>query len=108
MAKSNLEQLKDLEIALLQLQRSALIDTQTIMQLLVDKGICSIDDIVSTRSKIETENKDILRIDEQIKELGGTVIATPVPEGKIKKDALKKQLGELLSLLKENGGLDNL
>lgn len=108
MAKSNLEQLKDLEIALLQLQRSALIDTQTVMQLLVDKGICSIDDIVSTRSKIETENKDILRIDEQIKELGGTVTATPIPESKIKKDALKKQLGELLSLLKENGGLDNL
>lgn len=108
MTKSIPEQLKDLEIALLQLQRSALIDTQTVMQLMIDKGICDVEDLVNTRSKIETENKDILRIDEQIKELGGEVITTPIPESKAKKDELKKQLNELLSLLRETNGLNNL
>lgn len=96
MTKNISEQLKEIQIALLQLQRSALIDTQTLMQLMIDKGICDSEDIVNTRSKIENESADILRIDKQIEAIGGTVAATPVPASVAAKDELKKQLHDLL------------
>lgn len=102
MTKNIAEEIKEIKIALLQLQRSALIDTQTIMQLLLDKGICDMEDIVETRKKIESESEDILRIDKAIELSGGQVSSTPVPEGVSKKEDLKKQLSELLSQLKSS------
>lgn len=96
-----------LEIALLQLQRSALIDTQTVMQILVDKGICTLSEIVETRSKIEKESPDIDRIDQQIESLGGTVNLTPVPEVISDKQELKHQLNQLKQLLQQVAEEDN-
>lgn len=89
-----------LQVALLQLQRSALIDTQTIMQIMVDKGICDLETIIETRSKIESESEDVKRINDQILSQGGTIVITPdsdIPIGK--KAELKKQLAELKQLL---------
>lgn len=93
------EQIRQLNINLLQLQRSALIDTQTSLQLLVDKGICDVEDIVETRKKIETESEDVKRIDNAIIEQGGAITATPIPENMTKKAELKKQLDQLYTLL---------
>lgn len=95
------EQLKEIEIALLQLQRSALIDTQTALQLLMDKGICDTEDIVNTRSKIENESEAIQRIDRQIESKGGSVTTTPFPDSLASKEDAKKQLRELLQELKD-------
>lgn len=103
--KSIEDQINELQIALLQLQRSALIDTQTVMQLLIDKEICTTEEIVETRSKIETESKDIQRIDEQIASYGGHVKHTPLPESVANKQDLKKQLAELLKQLSDNPNL---
>lgn len=99
MTKNIQEQLKEIKISLLQLQRSALIDTQTVMQLMVDKGICDVEDIVSTRTKIETESNDIRRIDKQIEEAGGQVLSTPAPDAIANKEDARKQLKELLQQL---------
>ena len=96
MKKSIGDQITELQLALLQLQRSALIDTQTVMQLMIDKGICDTEDIVTTRSRIENESEDILRIDKQIEDCGGSVVSTPVPESISNKEDLKKQLHDLL------------
>ena len=101
MTRNIQEQLKDIEIALLQLQRSALIDTQTIMQLMIDKGICDTEDIVNTRAKIENESEDISRIDEQIVASGGEVTKTPLSTSVANKEDMKKQLRELLQQLGE-------
>lgn len=101
MTKNIGEQLKEIEIALLQLQRSALIDTQTVMQLMIDKGICDTEDIVNTRTRIEHESEDIKRIDDQIEKSGGSVVATPVPEAISNKEDLKNQLKELVKQLSD-------
>lgn len=93
------QELKEMQIALLQLQRSALIDTQTIMQILLDKGICELDDIIDTRAKIESQNKDVERIDHQILEYGGQVVQTPHPEGLTKREAIQEQLKSLQELI---------
>ena len=90
-----------LEIALLQLQRSALIDTQTIMQILVDKEICTLTELAETRAKIEKESPDVDRIDEQIQSLGGTVKLTPIPEVIADKQELRNQLNQLKQLLQQ-------
>lgn len=60
-----------LELMMLQLQRSALIDTQTLFQLLIEKGICTVDEITSMRGSVENTNSDVRRIDQQIAELKG-------------------------------------
>lgn len=93
------DQIKEVKIGLLQLQRSALIDTKTVMQLLVDKGICDVEDIVTTRSKIENESDDIKRIDKQIEKVGGSVISTPLPQSVSNKEDQIKQLKELIQQL---------
>lgn len=99
----NDEDIKQFEISLLQLQRSALVDTQTLMQLLIDKGICTVDDIIDTRAKIEGTSPDVKRIDDQIIELGGAV---PVVSCSVK--SKNQQLGVLKELLKELIKDDNL
>lgn len=102
MVKSISDQLKEIEIALLQLQRSALIDTQTVMQLMIDKGVCDVEDIVNTRAKIENESEDIRRIDQQIESIGGVIVTAPVPEAIANKEELKKQLSALIQELKNS------
>ena len=101
----NDNELKSLQLSLLQLQRSALIDTQTAFQLMIDKEICTVDEIVETRSKIESESADIQRIDDQIRMLGGTITHTPAPESVANKAALKQQLRDLLEKLKDDPNL---
>lgn len=93
------DRLNQVEIALLQLQRSALIDIQTVIQVLIDKGLCTVDDIVQIRSKIESDSEDIKRIDKQIIDHGGVVTVTPIPGSITNKADLKKQLNELHALL---------
>lgn len=105
MMQEMMEHIRELEIALLQLQRSALIDTQTIMQLMIDKGICSVDDMVSTRSKIEQDSLDIWKIDKQIVEHGGQITQTPLSDSLSKKEDLKKELKNLISQLKNSENL---
>ena len=102
MIKNTADRLSEIEIALLQLQRSALIDTQTIMQLMIDKGICDVEDIVNTRSRIEHESEDVKRIDNQIKQCGGVVSITPLPDDIANKEELKKQLYTLIQELKNS------
>ena len=62
-----------LQIELLQLQRATLVDIQTVLQILIDKGICNTNDIIETRSKIENTSQDIKRIDNEITKLGGSI-----------------------------------
>jgi hypothetical protein len=95
------DELAELSISLLQLQRSALIDTQTVMQVMIDKGLCDLSDLVETRSRIEKESDDIKRIDQEIVNRGGTVCMTPVPENVGNNAQLQKQLDQLQKLLTE-------
>lgn len=98
------DKINELHIMLLQLQRSALLDTQTLLQLLVNKGICSVDEIVATRDRIELEDPIIQQLDDAILERGGVVnhpaavdsAAVPTEiQGKIK--ALEEMLTEMLA-----------
>jgi len=82
-----------LKLMMLQLQRSALIDTQTLFQILIDKNICSVDDIVCTRSEIETNNEDVHKLDSQIAKL---CQHADVPLNTLPKSVLMQQLKELL------------
>lgn len=91
--KSIDSELKQLNIGLLQLQRSALIDTQTIMQILVDCGICTADDIVQTRKRIEETSPEVDRINSEIVNKGGVVTETPLTEN-------QKQVQEQMEILK--------
>lgn len=103
------ERLKEVEIALLQLQRSALIDTQAIMQIMLDKGLCTVEDINETRLRIESESPVVERIDSQILNLGGSVLASPKPDESVDKTDMNekvKLLKELLSQLPKDT-LDN-
>lgn len=95
------QKLKDIEIALLQLQRSALIDTQAIMQIMLDKGLCTLEDILDTRSRIEDNSPDVKRIDDQIVSCGGTVVATPSSDVHKSSDSTEDQLRLLKELLKK-------
>lgn len=90
----------ELEIALLQLQRSALIDTQTVLQLMLNKGIVQMDDIIETRSRIEHENSDVKRLDSAILAKGGQLIETPQPDLNTY-TSVKSQLKQLEELLKQ-------
>ena len=89
----------ELEIELLQLQRSALIDTQTIMQILIDKKICETSEIIETRSKIESDSQDVARIDKQIESLGGVVPKVQSPDMIMM--PIKDKMKALAELLKE-------
>ena len=62
------------KIAFLQLQRSALIDTQTIFQLLVEKGTCNVDEVTATRQKVEMNDGSVKQIDAEIARLRGEEI----------------------------------
>ena len=86
----------ELKLSLLQLQRSALIDTQTIMQILIDKGICEVADIMDTRYKIESSSEDVKRIDEAILEGGGSIVQISDPKSEV-----NKRIDELEALLKK-------
>lgn len=88
--------LDELKLSLLQLQRSALIDTQTIMQILIDKGICEVADIMDTRYKIESSSEDVKRIDEAILEGGGSIVQVSDPKSEV-----NKRIDELEALLKK-------
>lgn len=90
--------IKDLKVSLLQLQRSALIDTQTIMQILIDCEICNADDIVNTRQNIEDNSPEIKRIDQEIEVMGGSVVKTPPSE---KQKNVQEQMDILKGLLKQ-------
>lgn len=87
-------ELRELKIGLLQLQRSALIDTQAIMQILLDSGICTVDDIVSARERIENTSPEVKRLDDEIVLAGGEVIKTPQTEK-------QKNIQEQVALLKD-------
>lgn len=82
----------ELRIMMLQLQRSALIDTQTLFQLLIEKGICSVEEITQLRQTIELNNEDVARIDNQIADLQGV----ERPNKQLNKTELKDQLRMLL------------
>lgn len=90
----------ELKLQLLQLQRSALIDTQTCMQLLIDKGICTLDDIFDARARIETENPDVIRLNAEIEKLGGNIPETD-SSAVSKKSEIQDQLKELQNLLSQ-------
>lgn len=92
-----------LELMMLQLQRSALIDTQTVFQILIDKGVCSADDIVSAKDTIECSNEDVRRLDEQIAKLQGKEY-----KPKVNKSLLMDQLKQLLSQLNSANDPDHL
>ena len=91
--------LNELEIELLQLQRSALVDTQTIMQILIDKKICETSELIETRSKIESSSQDVARIDKQIESLGGVV--PKVQSSDMTMMPMKDKMKALAELLKE-------
>ena len=94
------DELKQLKIAHLQLQRSALLDTQTIMQIMLDKGICDAQDIVDTRTRIQKESPDVRKLDNAILEAGGFVYEIPeLPEGVKTTASLRKELDQLKSML---------
>ena len=104
--KSIDSELKQLQVNLLQLQRSALIDTQAIMQILIDCEICTSEDIVNTRQRIEDNSPEVKRIDEEILASGGQVTKTPKTE---KQKNVQEQMDILKDLLKqltdETGGM---
>lgn len=96
--KSIEKELKQLQIGLLQLQRSALIDTQAIMQILIDCEICTSEDIVNTRQKIEDKSPEVKRIDQEILTSGGEIAKTPLTE---KQQNIQEQMSVLKDLLKQ-------
>ena len=94
-------QIKELNISLLQLQRSALLDTQTILQLMLDKNMCSVDDILAARNKVSSESRDIERIDKAIVSAGGSPLSVPDPDDSVLLNDPKHQLKELHKLLQQ-------
>lgn len=84
-----------LKLMMLQLQRSALIDTQTLFQLMIDKGICSIDDILATKDNIECNNSDVHRLDQEIANLKGEELTVPTHNNATLLSQLQKLLKEL-------------
>lgn len=97
-------ELDNIKLQLLQLQRSALIDTQTCLQLMLDKGICSLDDVLDARARIEAENEDVKKLSEQILSLGGTLPQADLGRG-TKRAELQDQLKQLHDLIEQMGGL---
>ena len=99
-----LSEIDNIKLQLLQLQRSALIDTQTCLQLMLDKGICSLDDVLDARARIEAENEDVKKLSEQILSLGGTLPQADLGTG-TKRAELQDQLKQLHDLIEQMGGL---
>lgn len=95
------EQLNQIRISLLQLQRSALLDTQTVMQILLNKNVCELSELLEVRSQIESASEDIKRIDNQILECGGSVEKIPQPDPELVKPSVQSQLNQLEQLLKQ-------
>ena len=97
------EDLNNIKLSLLQLQRSVLIDTQTILQVLLSKGICNLEDLAHIRTKIETENMQVLEINKAIESLGGSlpeVVNTPIQSNSVTNEQLQ-ELQELQDLLEQ-------
>ena len=90
------------DLHFLELQRSALIDTQTLFQIMIEKGICTVDEILSVHDRIESNNPDVRQLDNAIAELKGEEV---VPRNN-SKSALLAQLQEmkkeLMSRFEEN------
>ena len=83
------------KLLFLELQRSALIDTQTIFQLLIEKEICTVDEITQMRQTVECNNADVARIDQEIAAAKGEkYIPKSLPRDT--KKALMEQLQKLL------------
>ena len=97
------DELKDLQLSLLLLQRSALIDIQTVLQVMVDKGLCTLADIEEARCRIESDNPDIQRINAQIVEQGGEIPASPVLENHTNMQTQLNTLRDLLKQLTDEG-----
>lgn len=81
----------------LQLQRSALIDTQTLFQILIDKGVCTLDEILAIRENVEQNNPDVIRIGNQIESITGELPKSNVQQQS--KSALMNQLKDLIQSL---------
>lgn len=94
----------DYKLELLELQRSALIDIQTILQLLVDKGICNGTDIIETRARIETSSPEVQRLNDEIISSGGQIPAIPEVPATLSNNERLKELRDLLQQLSINGG----
>lgn len=88
----------EFQLQFLQLQRSALIDTQTLFQIMVEKGICTVDEIAQARNSVECNNPDVERISREIAELQGVSYIKPKPTPKVSPELLS-QLKELIASL---------
>ena len=60
---------------LLQCERKNYIETQSLWRILVEKGICTIDEVKSKREYVEKTSPRVREIDRSIKELQGDVDA---------------------------------
>ena len=89
----------DFNLKFLQLQRSALIDTQTLFQLMIEKGICTVDEILATRETVEANNPDVARIDKEIESITGEPLKPSVAQQS--KSALLDQLRDLIQVLNQ-------
>lgn len=89
----------DFNLKFLQLQRSALIDTQTLFQLMIEKGICTVDEILATRETVEANNPDVARIDKEIESITGVVPKSNIQQQS--KSALLNQLKDLIEALNQ-------
>ena len=92
---------KEFQLQFLQLQRSALIDTQTLFQLMIEKGICTVDEITQTRESVEINNPDVERISKEIAELQGVSYTKPKLIPKVSPELLS-QLKELIANLNQS------
>lgn len=88
---------REFQAQFLQLQRSALIDTQTLFQLMIEKGICTVDEILETRESVEASNPDVSRIDKEIEAVTGQAPKVTVQQQS--KTALMNQLRDLIQEL---------
>lgn len=90
---------KEFQLQFLQLQRSALIDTQTLFQIMIEKGICTVDDITQTRESVECNHPDVRRIDKEIATIKGEEYTGPQSNSISNKSALLNQLKDLVKSL---------
>lgn len=105
------ESIKELKVALLQLQRSVLIDTQTILQILLNKGLCNLEDLTHVRNYIEKENIAVQQLNQSIQSLGGSLDqVNNVPQSTSNPETASKmqELQELIQQLVEVNSKSNL
>lgn len=91
------------EILFLKLQRSALIDTQTLFQIMIEKGICTLDEIMTAHETVEQNNPDVKRIDDQLFELTGEHIQPLISKKTLLLDQLQQLKAELMKNIQEQG-----